>query len=295
MNSNSPIKIVRAGEGEALWAMGEKLTFKLGADDTNGIFSLAELSAQPRNGPPPHLHRHEDEFFYVLNGEFAFTLGDRTITRSKGFAISLPKGVIHAYNNIGPRPGKMLVLTTPAGFDGFVREWSHPVRTADELPPIPGDADVTKLLAAAPKFGVELRPSAKSWMDVSAPTPDSSYWVLGQFLTLKLTALDTAEQLSANEITCAPGTTVPNHIHVMMDEIFYVLEGTAEFTFGNRVEYVEQGGLVFIPRGAERGFRNLGSEPVKLLGIHTPAGFEGFLHDAAVPAANAPPPLPVHA
>jgi hypothetical protein len=45
LKTNSAIKIVRASAGEAFWAMGEKLNFKLKAEDTGGAFSLAEVTA----------------------------------------------------------------------------------------------------------------------------------------------------------------------------------------------------------------------------------------------------------
>jgi mannose-6-phosphate isomerase-like protein (cupin superfamily) len=254
------------------------------------------VTAQPRNGPPPHVHHRETELFQVLEGEFAFTLGDRTFTRSKGFAACLPKGVLHTYNNVGARPGKMLVIAAPSGFERFVREWSHPVGSLNELAPLPSPRDVDKLLAAAPGFGIEIRPGAKAATDTSAPPADASYWVLGQFVTLKLNSRDTAGQFSVAEIICPPGTSVLNHRHVAMDELFYVLEGTAEFTFGDRVESVEKGGVVFIPRGEVHGFRNPGSAPVKLWDAHTPAGFEEFFQEAGVPGTNPnipPPPSPL--
>ncbi len=294
MKPNPLIKIVRPGEGEAVWALGEKLTFKLGPEDTGGAFSLTELTAQPRNGPPPHLHHREDELFYVLDGEFTFVLGDRAFTRAKGFAACLPKKVLHTYSNIGSRPAKMLVIAAPSGFESFVREWSHPVRNPDELPPAPTQQDIDKLMAAAGKFGLELHPEAKAVPDAGVPVADPSYWVLGQFVTVKLTALQTAGQFSLAEITCPPGTVVPNHLHVAMDEIFYIIEGTAEFTSGERVEYLEKGSLVFVPRGVAHGFRNTGSAPVRLFDAHTPAGFEDFFREAGVPATdpNSPPPPP---
>lgn len=295
MKTNSAIKIIHAGEGDAFWALGEKLTFKLDAEDTDGAFSLAELTAQPRNGPPPHIHHREDEFCYVLDGEFALTLGDRTFTRSKGFAACLPRGVLHTYRNVGSRPGKMLVIAAPSGFERFVREWSHPVRHPNESPLVPTLEDVDKLTAAAPGFGIEIRPNAKATLDASAPPADQSYWVMGQYITLKLNTPDTAGKLSMAEILCHPGTSVLNHVHVAMDELFYVLEGTAEFTFGDRVESVQPGGLVFIPRGALHGFRNTGDTPFKLFDFHTPAGFENFFREAGVPGTDPhtpPPPGP---
>jgi quercetin dioxygenase-like cupin family protein len=43
-------------------------------DDTNGAFSVAEVDAGPELGPPPHIHRHADESFYILEGTFDFSL-----------------------------------------------------------------------------------------------------------------------------------------------------------------------------------------------------------------------------
>src|ERR1043166_1813247 len=101
--STREAKIIRAGEGEAVWAMSEKITFKLGPEDTGGAFGVAELVSQPNGGPPPHIHRREDEMFLVLNGDFMFAQGERSFNRTNGFAVYLAKNVLHTYNNIGQR------------------------------------------------------------------------------------------------------------------------------------------------------------------------------------------------
>ena len=43
---------------------------------------LRRNSAQ--NGPPPHIHLREDESFWVLDGEFSVSLGDRTLMAGPG-------------------------------------------------------------------------------------------------------------------------------------------------------------------------------------------------------------------
>src|SRR6516162_3877252 len=58
--TSTSIKVLQPNQGESLWALGEKLTFKLGTEDTGGEFGFAELVGQPGGGPPPHVHRHED-------------------------------------------------------------------------------------------------------------------------------------------------------------------------------------------------------------------------------------------
>ena len=153
--------------------------------------------------------------------------------------------------------------------------------------------DIDALMAAAPRFGIELYPNAKVSPDLSKPAIPPSYWVLGQFVTQKLTGRDTAGQFSVAEVLCPPGTSVMNHVHVAADELFYVLSGTAEFTFADHVEFIEAGGTVFVPRGQVHGFRNRGNTPVRLFAVHTPAGFENFFQEVGVPATdpNRPPPM----
>ena len=134
MSKTTSIRSIRAGEGEAVWAMGEKIIFKLGPEETGGAFGLVEVIAQPRNGPPPHVHLHEDELFFVIDGEFNFVLEDRTFTRSTGYATCLPKRVLHTYTNIGQLPGRLLVLTAPCGFERFIRSWARPVTDSARCP-----------------------------------------------------------------------------------------------------------------------------------------------------------------
>ncbi|WP_292808200.1 cupin domain-containing protein, partial [Nostoc sp. JL23] len=59
-------------------------------------------------GPPLHLHRREDESFYILEGTFAFQIGDRTVTATAGWFITAPKGVPHSYKNIGTTPARIV-------------------------------------------------------------------------------------------------------------------------------------------------------------------------------------------
>lgn len=287
MAQTSPsIKVLQPNQGESLWALGEKLTFKLGTEDTGGEFGFAELVAQPGGGPPPHIHRREDEMFYVLDGDFTFVVGDRTFTRSPGFAAYLHRNVLHTYNNVGTRPGRMLTAVAPCGFEQFIREWSHPVRDPMEPPPQPLQQDIDKLIATAPEYGIELHPEFKAIPDASVPPTDRAYWVLGQLVTFKLVSPDTAGHFSVVEVSSFPGEGVLPHLHLAMEELFYILDEAFEFTFGSRVERVEPGGLVFVPRGTLHSFRSIDRDVARLFDVHSPGGFEAFFEEAGTPAKN---------
>ena len=63
------VSLVRAGEGPSVWVVGDTYTFKATGESTGGVLALMEVSIPPGSGPPPHVHTHEDEAFYVLAGE----------------------------------------------------------------------------------------------------------------------------------------------------------------------------------------------------------------------------------
>ena len=69
-----------------------------------------------------HVHEREDELFYVLDGEHVFTVGDTEHHAGPGDLVFAPRGVPHAQRRVVPRTGRTLVLTTPAGLEGFFRE-----------------------------------------------------------------------------------------------------------------------------------------------------------------------------
>ena len=76
----------------------------------------------PKSGPPAHIHRAEDEFFYVVSGEFKFKLGDRIVSVPARSIIFVPRGTAHTFKNIGTEPGVLLVGVTPGGLEKMFAE-----------------------------------------------------------------------------------------------------------------------------------------------------------------------------
>lgn len=66
------------GEGTAWWFLDTLMTVKAGADQTNGAFTVIGCRAPAGFGPPLHVHRDEDEGFYVLQGQLAVRCGEQT-------------------------------------------------------------------------------------------------------------------------------------------------------------------------------------------------------------------------
>ncbi|MDN7242714.1 quercetin 2,3-dioxygenase [Planococcus sp. N028] len=111
-----------------------------------------------------------------------------------------------------------------------------------------------------------------------------AYWFLGSLLEMKATAEDTGGAFGMVELTHPPGFAAPMHTNRNEEEIFYVLEGEATFTVGEKTIMAKQGSFVYTPRGIPHMYKFEGDGPAKILVMVTPAGFEQFFVEASVPA-----------
>ncbi len=118
--------MVDAEGGERLRFSDAEFVVRASADTTGGAFSIVE-EISPLD-TPLHVHEHEDELFYVLEGEHVFRIGDEEFPVGPGGLAFGPRGVPHAQRRVVPRAGRVLVLCSPAGFEGFFRELAEAER-----------------------------------------------------------------------------------------------------------------------------------------------------------------------
>ena len=143
-------------EGDTFSAVGDVYRVLASGRQTGDVYALSEIRVSPNNGPPPHIHSREDECFFVLEGEIDFQVGDERITARPGTFIQGPRGIAHSFKNNTQLPACMLAFVTPAGFENFFNEFAQPVASFDSPAIPPGKDEVDKLLAAAPKYGVQI-------------------------------------------------------------------------------------------------------------------------------------------
>ncbi len=84
-------------EGEAFWLLGMLETIKIGGEDTAGQYGLIEIVARAGDGSPWHVHPEEDEWFYVLDGEYTVYVGDERLSLTAGSFAFGPHGVPHTF------------------------------------------------------------------------------------------------------------------------------------------------------------------------------------------------------
>jgi quercetin dioxygenase-like cupin family protein len=117
----------------SVWYSGWLLTFLATAEETRGQFALIEATARKGNVQPRHVHHREEETFYVLEGEMNATVGDRLFKATPVTLVCLPRDVAHSFA-IESEQLHSLILLTPAGLEGFFKEFSVPA-PAMTLPP----------------------------------------------------------------------------------------------------------------------------------------------------------------
>ena len=129
MSEASAVPVVRrAEEGQTVRnPLGDGVTIKLTEGETGGALTMFESIPAPGVGPPKHVHSNEDEVVYVLEGTLRFKLGDEIReTPAGGFAF-IPRGLHHAWQNIGSEPARLLIVFTPAspGMERFFLAFSE--------------------------------------------------------------------------------------------------------------------------------------------------------------------------
>ena len=144
-----------ADEGPALWHLGGLLTFKATSENTGGRLWVHEALGGRGLAPPMHRHAHEDEAFYVLEGELSLYVGDDVITVGPGAFAWAPRDVAHTYCVESER-ARFLAFSTEGGLDRFFFATGEPAGALTLPPPADGPPDIDALVRTAAEYGVEV-------------------------------------------------------------------------------------------------------------------------------------------
>ncbi len=131
-NNNPLALLVAAGKdqfGEHRGLGISAINFKVTPQNENGVF-IIENSFREKGGPARHLHHDQDEWFYAVNGEFMFEVGQEKFRLKPGDSLLAPRKVPHVWACTGA--GSILIAFMPAGkMEAFFRE----VTKANAMPP----------------------------------------------------------------------------------------------------------------------------------------------------------------
>ncbi|MEJ7797824.1 MAG: quercetin 2,3-dioxygenase [Solirubrobacteraceae bacterium] len=140
---------------QSYWFFDQLIDILVSGEQSGGSYSLAEVRGPQGFATPLHVHRDLDEGFYMIEGELTVWFGDQVSVLSAGDFAHAPRGVPHTIKNTGPGEARMLVMSTPAGFEDFVRAFGTPALT-HEPPVLEGPPDVGRAAALAAENGIDL-------------------------------------------------------------------------------------------------------------------------------------------
>jgi mannose-6-phosphate isomerase-like protein (cupin superfamily) len=101
---------------ENLKVLSSTFDCKVSGKDTNGQLCIFDtIRDKGFGGPPLHLHHKQDEWFYVIKGEFKVQVGDEVLILKEGDSAFAPRKVPHAFAKTSEGVAQMMVLFQPAG------------------------------------------------------------------------------------------------------------------------------------------------------------------------------------
>ena len=148
-------KVVTANPGESRFPFSTvqqtKLSpCKLTSEDSGGTLSIFELGAGPQTGPYLHVHHREDEWYYVVAGDFLFKAGGDSHQLPVGGSIWLPRSIPHVWANTSNVDGKLILVCQPGGFEKFFEEMGAAMADAN------GSTAEARMKAVMANHGMEL-------------------------------------------------------------------------------------------------------------------------------------------
>lgn len=114
---------VRPGEGEHLvWPdKGHEFSIKVSNEQSDGAFSVVEATTAPNARVGLHVHDQDEEFYWVLEGEYHFTIDKERFITGPGGSVFIPRGTPHGWE-VGELGGRTLISFAPAGGERVFRE-----------------------------------------------------------------------------------------------------------------------------------------------------------------------------
>lgn len=141
-------------QGRSLWHLGALLTFKVLSSETNGQFWALEGLADKHMAVPLHAHSREDEFWFILEGEIRFTIGNNTVMGSPGTFAYIPRNVPHTFQILS-ETARWFGVGTPAGLDQWFFETGEPAKALTLPPPPANPPNVEMIVASLKAYGTE--------------------------------------------------------------------------------------------------------------------------------------------
>ncbi|MEP9377382.1 cupin domain-containing protein [Aquabacter sp. CN5-332] len=117
-----PIVSLPDAEGAEVNVLDGRTRIMVRPDQVNGAYAILEQVIPPGKGPPLHVHRHETEVFYIVEGTFEFRVAGDTLVVGPGANVLGPRDIPHTFRNVGETPGRLVLTIIPGRFGNYFIE-----------------------------------------------------------------------------------------------------------------------------------------------------------------------------
>lgn len=104
---------------------GIECQIEVSGSDVENRVTVIKMTVDPGTGAPPYISAQEDKYFRILEGHFAFQIGDQTQNAVAGATLTVQRGDVHGFTNMSASKSILLLVATPGGHDTFFREMSE--------------------------------------------------------------------------------------------------------------------------------------------------------------------------
>lgn len=136
---------------------GGRITIHADSSDTAGQFAMIEIAGSSGGEPPIHVHRNEDEFFFVLEGKLKVLRGHQELTLEPGQSAFLPRNVAHTFKVVS-RHARFLNTITPGGFEDYFREIGQALNADGTLQGPEKPFSIEEMIRVAGRYACTLMP-----------------------------------------------------------------------------------------------------------------------------------------
>lgn len=139
--------------GKLLWVLGHKIR----PLDTDASYGMIEVTSPPHvQGPPPHFHKSENEFFLVLRGTLDVMINGEWRHCGAGSFLDLQPNTTHTFINNTEEDVVWITGWRPKGFEQFFRDFGIPATESRALERSVADQVVQNVVQNVEKYGMYL-------------------------------------------------------------------------------------------------------------------------------------------
>lgn len=109
------------GQTRGVTLRGYPMAFLVTGEDTKHT-SMFDWTIPAGFATGQHVHRVQEETFYMLEGECEWHVGDEIVRARPGTFLFLPPGVPHNITNVSEAPARVLMAVSPPGHEHYFEE-----------------------------------------------------------------------------------------------------------------------------------------------------------------------------